>query len=52
MDRQQLLDRLDFHDDCVFDHQIHPIRTVQIEALCSERQMDLPLKREPSRLSS
>ena len=37
----QLFDRLDFHDDCVFHHQVDPVAAVQMDALVSDRELNL-----------
>jgi hypothetical protein len=41
MDRQDLFDRFEFYQYCVFYEQIDPITTVQLEPFVTEWQMDL-----------
>ncbi len=37
MHRQDLLDRLDLHDDFVFDQQVEPISVFQLELVIEDR---------------
>ncbi len=46
MDRQQLVDGLDFHDHRVLDHQIHAVSAVQLDAFVLDRQVNLPFETE------
>ena len=44
VDRQQLLDCLDFHNDRVFHEQIHPVAQSQLKPFVVNRQMHLPFE--------
>jgi hypothetical protein len=44
VDRQNLFDRLDLHDEQPSDNQIHPEPRVDLDVAVSDRQRHLPLK--------